>query len=528
MASSLNMLAKIPLMLGSLPECDLQAWNATCSLQASNTTNATRILSESHFAGTGSMFAFAVSATGCTSYVFAFLNVLASLFLVFEVFILFVVFTTEEKDVANSEEAADESKWIIYGEVYDLTPWMANHPGGSLVLQQTAGTDCSALFASSHTFNGGRLAKVLAKYHVRRAKASEMDVSSRFQWSDTPAHDQMRARLRDYFGGRSVKAPAWVLAWYAMWLCVLLLSAKRWFVMGELSTALVLGVAIWYASVDIVHCGMHFAIFESPRANLFMAYLFGVFSYLPSSWIRQHNILHHTHTNHDDDPDLHHFHFFDDLLSAWFERHLGFYPIGGWRLTERTPKQERYSRWAMLFPVYFFSSGLALSMIEPPILYWTKRCIGSKQRFAFPAWELALAWTQYLTVVTTVGIVTWNHGAFAALLPLFTFGLLFYVFTQVSHANDASNDGAFETSKEWAVAQVQATRGDYSFGSRLWGAVSGGLHLQSVHHVFPSVHWAHYPFIYKIVWDAAGEERTPQTLMDVVRDHFSFVARLND
>merc|ERR1712014_301703 len=97
-----------------------------------------------------------------------------------------------------------------------------------------------------------------------------------------------------------------------------------------------------------------------------------------------------------------------------------------------------------------------------------------------------------------------GHGALAALLPLFTFGLFFYMF-----------------------AQVRSTRGDYSYESRFWNAISGGLHLQSVHHVFPSVHWAHYPSIYKIIWNAAGEKRAHQNFADVVRSHFAFVARLN-
>jgi fatty acid desaturase len=272
---------------------------------------------------------------------------------------------------------------------------------------------------------------------------------------------------------------------------------------------------------------MHFAIFESPLANLIAAYVVGMWSLLPSAWIRQHNILHHTHTNHDDDPDLHHFHFFDDLFSIFFERYLGSYPIGGWRLTESTPKQKRYSQ-RLLFPVYLISAGLAMTLIEPPILYWTKHCIGTKQRFVFPTWELALAWAQYLTVVVALGTVAWNHGPFVALLPLFIFSLFFYVFTQVSHANDASNNGTFEASTEWAVAQVRATRGDYSFDSPLWSALSIGLNLQSVHHVFPSIHWAHYPLIYKIIWECAGEHRKHQTLMGVIHDHLAFVSRLND
>lgn len=450
-------------------------------------------------------------------------------FFVFEAFILFVVFSDMKREESFSPADSprqDEPKWIIFGEVYDLTPWMASHPGGSLVLQQTVGTDCSAVFASSHTFKGGSMVKTLKPYWLRKARPEEMDISARFHWDSTPAHDEMREQLRRYFAGRSIKAPAWVLVWYAMWSCILFSATKRWLATGDLGIALLLGVAIWYSSVDVIHAGMHFAIFDSPRANLILAYFFGMWSYLPSSWIRQHNLLHHPHTNHEEDTDLHHFHYFDDILSAWFRRVVGFYPFGGWRLSECTPMQSRYCRWLKVFPIYFFSSGLALSIVEPPILYATGRCLGSKQRFFFPAWELALAWAQYVAVVSTVLAVACWHGATAALLPLFTFGLLFYVFTQVSHANEASNAAA-EPAAEWAVDQVRSTRGDYSFDSMFWGAISGGLHLQSVHHVFPAVHWAHYPAIYRMVWAAAGEERAPKTLWGVIREHFAFVSRLN-
>eukprot|EP00928_Gymnodinium_smaydae_P034970 TRINITY_DN2467_c0_g1_i2.p1 TRINITY_DN2467_c0_g1~~TRINITY_DN2467_c0_g1_i2.p1 ORF type:complete len:522 (-),score=106.14 TRINITY_DN2467_c0_g1_i2:398-1963(-) len=504
---------------------DMHAENFTCN---ASHANATCMWTQNEVLDVPVTLALASLIGGSGSaLLWAVLEYAARAFMVFQAFILFVVFTSvrEECETEDVNEAKEQqAKWIIFGEVYDLTPWMAKHPGGALVLQQTVGTDCSALFASSHTFRGGSMLKTLKPYWVRRAESEETDVSSRFHWHETPAHDKMREQLREYFKGRSIKAPSWVLALYALWSCVLMFATKRWLSTGDLTTALVLGVAIWYSSVDIIHAGMHFAIFDSPRANLALAYFFGMWSYLPSSWIRQHNILHHTHTNHEEDTDLHHFHYFDDILSAWFQRFVGFYPIGGWRLSERTPMQSRYSRWLQIFPIYFFSSGLALSIVEPPILYVTKRCLGSKQRFAFPAWELALAWAQYVTVVGTICAVAYMHGALAALLPLFTFGLIFYIFTQVSHANEGSDS---TVATEWAVDQVRNTRGDYSYDSLFWSIVSSGLHLQSVHHVFPSVHWAHYPAIYRMIWNAAGEERAPKTFWKALQEHFAFVSKLN-
>eukprot|EP00928_Gymnodinium_smaydae_P015492 TRINITY_DN1572_c0_g6_i1.p1 TRINITY_DN1572_c0_g6~~TRINITY_DN1572_c0_g6_i1.p1 ORF type:complete len:538 (-),score=71.97 TRINITY_DN1572_c0_g6_i1:379-1992(-) len=490
--------------------------------------NATCAWTQSSDADAYSILAFVVFAFGCGSaFALTFLEYVARAFLAFEAFVLYMVLSSTMEEAQPDDTGAkkvERPKWIIFGEVYDLSPWMDRHPGGALVLQQTMGTDCSAVFASSHTFRGGSMLKSLEPYWTRHAEPDEMDVSSRFHWKNTPAHDKMRSELREHFKGRSIKAPYWVLALYSAWSCVLFWATKRWFMTGELSIAILLGIAIWYASVDIIHAGMHFAIFDSPRANLVLAYFFGMWSYLPSSWIRQHNLLHHTHTNHEEDTDLHHFHYFDDIGAVWFQRMLGFHPFGGWRLSEHTPMKSRYRGWLRMFPIYFFSTGLALSLIEPPILYVTKRYLGSKQRFAFPGWELVLAWTQYAVVVGTIGAATYMHGAFAALLPLFTFGLIFYIFTQVSHANDASDRAV---AAEWAVDQVRYTRGDYSFDSMLWAVISSGLHLQSVHHVFPSVHWAHYPAIHRIVWNAASEHREPKTLWQAVREHFAFVSKLN-
>merc|ERR1719403_447810 len=131
MASSLDMLSKIPTTFANLSECEWQAYTAT-----NVTLSGVQVLSETHFVETSWLLIGVVIAK-------AILNVVATLFFIFVAFVLFVVFTTKEED--DEEEVAEEPKWIIYGEVYDLTAWMTRHPGGALVLQQTVGTDCSAL-----------------------------------------------------------------------------------------------------------------------------------------------------------------------------------------------------------------------------------------------------------------------------------------------------------------------------------------------------------------------------------------------
>merc|ERR1712072_417696 len=107
-------------------------------------------------------------------------------------------------------------------------------------------------------------------------------------------------------------------------------------------------------------------------------------------------------------------------------------------------------------------------------------------------------------------------------------GVLFYTITQISHANESSSAQTdADMPDEWVLGQVRTARGDWSCDSSIWPFFSSGVNLQTVHHVFPSVHWAHYPYILRIVLEAAGEERPPRSFFDAVRDHITFIGKIN-
>jgi hypothetical protein len=49
------------------------------------------------------------------------------------------------------DEKWTQYKWTVYrGQAYDLTPYLARHPGGRWLLNLAIGRDCTALFESSH------------------------------------------------------------------------------------------------------------------------------------------------------------------------------------------------------------------------------------------------------------------------------------------------------------------------------------------------------------------------------------------
>eukprot|EP00048_Salpingoeca_helianthica_P016522 m.232782 g.232782 ORF g.232782 m.232782 type:complete len:448 (-) comp18859_c0_seq1:27-1370(-) len=56
--------------------------------------------------------------------------------------------------------------WLIHGKLYDLTPFLASHPGGAVWLELVRGYDCTVEFETHH-LDESKTAPLLAKYYVR-------------------------------------------------------------------------------------------------------------------------------------------------------------------------------------------------------------------------------------------------------------------------------------------------------------------------------------------------------------------------
>ncbi len=68
------------------------------------------------------------------------------------------------QDVANHKDGA--SCWTtINGDVYDLTAWIAKHPGGEGAILSICGGDGSVAFNDQHGSNGSP-ARILASYKI--------------------------------------------------------------------------------------------------------------------------------------------------------------------------------------------------------------------------------------------------------------------------------------------------------------------------------------------------------------------------
>merc|ERR1712096_351276 len=124
-------------------------------------------------------------------------------------------------------------------------------------------------------------------------------------------------------------------------------------------------------------------------------------------------------------------------------------------------------------------------------------------------------------------VSVWSvHGFISSFVPFAVHGAVYYAWSQVSHAN-AESEGV-PCKGEWCTYQFNVARGDFAVKSYFWAFASVGLHLQAVHHMFPSIHWIHYPEIYPIICDVLREKGSTNSYADSFRMHWRFLAQLND
>jgi len=120
-------------------------------------------------------------------------------------------------------------------------------------------------------------------------------------------------------------------------------------------------------------------------------------------------------------------------------------------------------------------------------------------------------------------------------LPWFIHGLIYFVFSQVSHVNGECFGGVGQkgVGGDWGAHQV-ASAWDYSVDNPLIGAVANGLNNQLVHHLFPSVHPCHFVALAPIIADVGAKHgidvhrRQSDGFAQVVGRFWSWIAELND
>jgi fatty acid desaturase len=417
----------------------------------------------------------------------------------------------------------DSQHWFIHGKRYDLRPFLDQHPAGRRPLELTQGRECTELFESYHSLCK-RPRAMLGRFEVTDEPRGCPHSASPFVWDETPFYDDLKTRVRAYFADQprhAHKMPriGWALLW--LWSALAVASFVGW-LLGQWWSLLALPLFYWLGASNLMHTGGHFALSRRPWLNQ-LGSLLGSVHIAPLTWQLQHNIGHHAFTNIPGrDPDLNHFQHLSD-------------PMPGFRLSPKQPWRRKYlrHRWAM-------ASQSMMTTMGPSLLNTPEYLIDGKVAKVVPflfrsRTALAVHVLGRLAIVGVCFVLPFflfaPGKAFAfALVPLSVHGLLYFAFSQVSHANEGCV-ADLDTPREWAEHQVRTCH-DYRTRSRFWSSFSIGLNNQAVHHLFPQVAPWHYPALAGIVADTGAAHGIPYGTSPSWSSAFAklvrHVARLND
>jgi len=91
------------------------------------------------------------------------------------------------------------------------------------------------------------------------------------------------------------------------------------------------------------------------------------------------------------------------------------------------------------------------------------------------------------------------------------------------------SQGCRKNDEDWGVHQVLSSH-NYATDSLLALHLSGGLNLQIEHHLFPPVHYHHYPALSKIVRETCKEFGIPyvtsDSFLDALRRHNDLMKKM--
>ncbi|XP_064402409.1 uncharacterized protein LOC135348160 [Halichondria panicea] len=408
------------------------------------------------------------------------------------------------------------------GKVYDVSSFVAQHPGGMDQILMGAGRDITQLFDSYHKYDTA--AKVLDKYYVGELVDNELPVFPK----EGQFYCTVKKRVADYMKKHQLdpKRDYWTFLKYIILFVSLLLSWYAAMSMEYGYTSLVLFTFIWGVLSALVgltcwHDASHFTITHKPWVwKVVMAMcdaINGASSYI---WCYQHTFGHHVYTNiNEADPDV----FLDKTTAIW-------------RISSGQKWLDRYAYQHVYMPLLYTLLAVKMRLQDFYTIYILQKSSIRLNPLSVSQW-------------TTFGVGKAVHFTMRFIIPCFymTFGKLVVMnilydvilgfwmaqLTQVNHVNEevewpqADTDNVIH--KEWAEMQVRTTR-DYCTDSWVWHFLSGALNHQTAHHLFPGVLQCHYRWITPIVKETCAEfgiqYNEASSFKDALSGHFSYLRKM--
>lgn len=407
--------------------------------------------------------------------------------------------------------------WYIDKRAYDLTAWIAKHPGGRDPLLQAEGTDCTELFRSYHLMRAPA-AKVLARYEVPVDPTAPRHIAgmggSHFTFAADGFYRTVQERARAYFDEAKLTTHASPLGQAAA--VALVLSAVALivpsFVYGSVACAVVLALVKTVAAVGPGHSMSHFALFPRGAWNVRLFRLASPFLVSnPAIWSASHVQSHHVNT----------------LTATDMQDH---YPIK--RVQPALPHRA-WHRGQHVYAWLIYLLGLPLWAMQDLVRSAVSLFTGSHAGVRFSMAQrientLVIGANLVLTVALPFFFLDWRRALLVTALVNVPSSFLLVIQISVNHeVPDTMSRVVPGEAIDWGAHQV-LTSHNFAVDSALALHMSGGLNMQIEHHLFPGVHYRHYGALSQIVRSACTEFGLPystsRSLWEAMGKHYRVLA----
>lgn len=402
-----------------------------------------------------------------------------------------------------STHVTEDDCWIVIdGEVWNVTEFMRDHPGG-LQLLDWAGHDATALFRAVHPTYVYNILSTPAfrkkNYVGRLANESQTDVWHFSEPFYAELKNEMDAMFRDKTTIPILINTFLAMAWYlsAWWAT---------FVIGKWWAVYLFGYGQLIIGLHVLHPVNHGSVTSVEWLRKVFDAVMATTGIGSTTWRISHHVGHHSNTNHAADPDIHHPPFLRLNRHDPYLPHYKYQHIYAWFL-------------------YFFSTMLHIK--SDMVNMWREPRVGKAERKAYYT-------TFLLSTMITMATATYLHGwRYYVLAHIVSTALTGFSSSLIFNLSHTTEDTEFDATNNWAENQVRSSY-NWAVGRdvkhHLINFLVGGLNYQIEHHLFPTIHPIYYPSIAPIVKKYCGKYNIPyrssDTFTEAVYKSWQYLKRL--
>jgi len=395
---------------------------------------------------------------------------------------------------------------MVSGKYYDVSEFVALHPGGSLVLLQSMGTDVTASFKSHHLSNMAEY--TLQKYEVKPPEDSALQIKDLgYSFSSTGFFETLKQRVaaevpsaeRMYAGPMYVaKLVVVILIFFSTWLLLLFPGAapSLWTDANFTVSFLLLGVV--NACVRCVITGYGHECVHGHCLNVLTSDLFDWMMLYPSSyWHSEHATRHHPHCKRgeeDLDPDE---------------------TLPGLRMGE-------FTMWEAYHVPQVITQFL-IGLLAPFANFVDHHLIRRRMPWRGVLYFVAFHFAPFLFLPMRHATMVWMIGAgLGSWITVSAF--------HVSHINEDCAKRQFTVGDDWGEHQLR-TSANFIGRWQYFMQLTGMLEMQIEHHLFPCLSYPNQHRIRPIVKRTAEEFGLPyveyQSLGIAFFHHMKFLTKMS-